>query len=187
MGRRLMPHLELLKELIHPNAVVNLKHNENGKSSVDLEEPREYKIRINNLPSNSMVFKTDRFPSPDTIFNCSKGECKRADFVIVTDEGNQKYIFFIELKSKSKTSTTKEVTQQFLGSQSVLKYTKEIGKLFWKETAFLEGFECRFIVLVDLKIDKKRTRNKKENSRHNNANNFLQLSGKHSIQFNELK
>ncbi len=102
-----------------------------------------YSVVIKGLPEegSAIVLKIDNFPAPSKIFKGSKGECKRADFVIITNSGNKKIIVFIEMKAKSKSTTEKlqHIVEQLKGAQCVIKYIEEIGKLFWDDN-FLEDF-----------------------------------------------
>jgi hypothetical protein len=85
-----MSDLKILKELIRDEALVTIEDGLYGKPKVTLIEPKnqchsEYTVDINNIPKNAIVIKTDTFPAPTPIFNGSKGECKRADFVIIVE------------------------------------------------------------------------------------------------------
>ena len=152
--------MKILRELIKDEALVTIKKGPYGKPQVILVEPQnqgkhEYSVVINAMPHDSIVIKTDVFPAPKHIFNCSRGECKRADFVIITNTKNQKLIIFIELK-KGK-GKTKEIAQQLKGSQCVVDYFKSIVNVFWEQKDFLKHYEYRFVSIRNIGIDKKPT------------------------------
>ncbi len=91
MGRRrLMSDLDILQDLIKGEASVSLIDASRGeKSSVILEESASpgkspYSITIKGIPRDTIVIKTDKFSAPNSIFKCQKGECRRADYVIIT-------------------------------------------------------------------------------------------------------
>ena len=127
-----MTEFEILNQLIKDAAKI-LPINENGKVSVTLNEPQtqDSSVVIVGIPPDAMIIKVDVFQSPDAIFFGSKGECKRADYVIVADSNGKKRILYIEMK-KTKDSL-KEVIQQLTGSRCFLRYCQEIGKSFWDD------------------------------------------------------
>ncbi len=132
----MMTDLEILKELITDEALVAIEDGLYGNPQVTLTEPGpEYTVAINNIPEDSIVIKTDTFPAPKHIFNGSKGERKRADFVIIANTDVRQLIIFVELK-KGK-GVTKEIIQQLKGSQCVVDYFRTIVDVFWEQADFL--------------------------------------------------
>lgn len=75
--------MEILAELIKKTAQVELKE-ENGKLYAILDEPQspDSMVKIRDLPLDALVIKVDQFRSPEDIFNGTKGECRRADYVV---------------------------------------------------------------------------------------------------------
>ncbi len=122
---------------------------EYDKHLVKLNEPQSpdsYAI-IRGIPANAIVIKVDSFESPDKIFKGSNGECKRADYVIIANDGNKKRIIYIELK-RTKNSWN-EIVKQLTGSLCFIRYCQEIGKTFWEEKNFLKDIGCsRFGVII---------------------------------------
>ena len=84
---------------------VGLQRQGQDRSSVELTDLTSGTIvKIKGLPSDSIVIRADAFKDPLTIFNGTKGECARADFVIVSnDEHEGKWIICIETKGGNKT------------------------------------------------------------------------------------
>lgn len=82
-----MQDMEILSQLIKNTVLVPLQ-DDHGKRFVKLSEPQapDSIATIRNLPSDALVIKVDTFPSPEKVFNGRKGECKRADYVIITAE-----------------------------------------------------------------------------------------------------
>lgn len=77
----------ILKRMIQPRATVALE-SEHQKKIVKLTEDCDnYTVTIHGMPDNDevIVIKVDTFSAPTTIFQGIKGECKRADFVIISD------------------------------------------------------------------------------------------------------
>ncbi len=114
-----MPDLDILCELLRKEAMIALEDGDYGKKKVTLSEPKcddhkGYSVVISNMPEDAVVIKGDAFPSPSTIFSNSRGECKRADFVIIANihmKRTRNLIIFIEMK-KGKGGSEQEIIQQ---------------------------------------------------------------------------
>ena len=85
-----------------------------GRPSVQLTDLQSgATVRIKGLPHNSIVIRAEDFENPLTIFNGSKGERKRADFVIISnDERGRKWIICIETQEMD-SKLASHVIQQF--------------------------------------------------------------------------
>lgn len=158
--------------------------NEYGKSFVKLSEPQapDSIATIRNLPADAVVIKVDAFRSPDDVFNGGNGECKRADYVIISAE--RKCIIYIEMKrTKDKWS---QIVKQLLGAQCFIKYCQEVGKGFWNEKEFLNGYNSRFICIGHTSIAKKKTRITRNAERHDTPNSAMKVDWPNYIQFSLL-
>lgn len=158
----------------------------NGKKEAILTEPQypDSSITISGLPDNIIIIKADTFKSPDTVFAGSKGECKRADFVIIADTNDKKIIMCIEIKATKKLEW--EILQQLKGAQCFIYYCREIGRTFWKKEEFLKNYMYRFISIGHTSIPKQKTRPSVEPIDHDNPRALVKIiSGRH-IQFNRL-
>ena len=100
-----MSDFEILQELIKDEirAPVECEYN---KRTIILEEPGNqeqsaYSLKIRNVPDTVFAFKSDAFPPPKRFFKDKKGECKRADFVLVANGDRANWIVYIEMKSGS--------------------------------------------------------------------------------------
>ena len=149
-----------------------------------LDEPQaiDSSVRISNMPFDAIVIKIDAFLSPDDIFNGGQGECKRADYVIISIEKN--CILYIEIKRTK--DSWEQIVKQLMGAQCVLKYCQEIGRIFWKQKDFLEGYEHRFISIGYTSISKRKTRIEKKAPKHDAPENALKISSPNYLQFNHL-
>jgi hypothetical protein len=104
-----MPDIEILNQILRDSAKVKLE-NRNGTNQVKLDEPQnDTTVTVSGVPDNSIIVKADAFKSPDSVFQGTKGECKRADFVIVADHGDKKVIICIEMKAGK--DSEKEIIQ----------------------------------------------------------------------------
>ena len=83
--------------MLNPDAQVILQP-EQGRSSVQLTDLQSgTTVEIKGVPPNSIVIRAENFEETLTIFNGTKGERKRADFVIVSnDERERKWVVCIE-------------------------------------------------------------------------------------------
>lgn len=153
--------IAILKEMINETATVSLEDDGYGKNKVILREPppANYYVTINGMPDDDevIIINADKFKSPDTVFQGTRGECKRADFVIVADTNKKKVILCIEMKAGKGGSHT-DIIGQLKGAQCFVAYCREIGQSFWEEQNFLKDYECRFVSIKNIKIPKKTTR-----------------------------
>jgi len=175
---------EILVEMIFPEALVALE-TEYEKSTVVLKEEgvRGSEVCIRNIPTDSVVIKADNFPAPTKFFNGEQGECKRADFIIISTE--KKVIIYIELKAGQKSGCY--IVKQLKGASCLVSYCQEIAKQFWNKDDFLAGYQQRYIGLTHLSINKRSSRLKLAEL-HDSPDSFLKISSpnKKYLQFQEL-
>lgn len=178
-----MPDMEILSQMIKDTAMVQLQ-NEYGKALVKLREPQtpDSSTTIRNLPADAVVIKVDAFRSPDDIFNGGYGECKRADYVIIS--ATKKCIIYIEMKRTK--DGWNQIVKQLLGAQCFIKYCQEVGKEFWNENEFLNGYKSRFISIGHTSIAKKKTRITRNAERHDTPDRAMKVDWPNCLQFNLL-
>ncbi|TAE56148.1 MAG: hypothetical protein EAZ76_04000 [Nostocales cyanobacterium] len=159
-----MSDIAILKEMFKETATVPLQNDLHGKKILTLEEPDlpNCFVTIRGMPNADqvIVIKADKFPAPEAVFNGSKGECKRADFIIIADTEMKKVILCIEMKAKRKTAKEWEIIQQLKGAKCCVEYFQKIGKEFWGYPYFLDNYAYRFITIRDINIDKRPTQEK---------------------------
>lgn len=173
---------DILRELLLDACIVPLE-NEYGKPIVKLEEVGvEGAVAcIRNIPGDVIAIKADAFPAPKGFFKGDKGECKRADFILISEE--RKVVLFVELKAGKQQEL--HIVRQLKGAACLLAYCKEIGKKYWGRDEFLDGYAHRYIGMVNLSISKKPTRHQKT-SVHDTPENFQRVSSPHHLQFKVL-
>ena len=178
-----MEDIEILSQMIKGAARVQLSV-EYNKPRVILTEPREpdSTVIINNMPFDALIIKVDAFKSPDDIFNGNKGECKRADYVIISYE--KKRIIYIEMK-KSKDSW-RQIVCQLRGARCFVVYCQEIGKAFWQEKDFLQNYKHRFVSISHTSIPKRKTRIERKSGKHDSPEKAMKVSWPNHLQFNHL-
>ena len=189
MGRRinLVNDIQILREMINPDVQVILQPAE-GKSFVQLTDLQSgTTVRINGVPHDSIVIRAEDFENPLTVFNGSKGERKRADFVIISNDENEKnWIICIETQ-ESNSKKAWHVTQQLKGAYCFISYCKCIGKSFWESEEFLDGYQYRFVSIVDINFNRnKRKTQPFERELHNRPDIFKKLPQSPTIYFSKL-
>jgi len=182
-----MEDMNILSQLIKTTAQVPLKSNEYERQYIELHEPQAVhsEVKIFSPPSDSLTIKVDVFSSPGKIFGGTKGENKRADYVIISAE--KKCIIYIEIKS-AKADNWEHIVQQLKGAQCFMKYCQEIGKSFWGGKNFLDDYQHRFIFIGHAaNLPKQNTRIEKSSKEHNTPEQAMKIYSPHRLQFNRLK
>ncbi|MDR3011623.1 MAG: hypothetical protein LBU70_00195 [Chitinispirillales bacterium] len=178
-----MTDTDILNEMIKDTALIRVQLNEYDKPYILLCEPNEPNsdVAIYQLPTDAIVVKADAFISPDGIFKGKNGECKRADYIIISAE--KKCILYIELKKNK--DNWGEIVKQLKGAQCFVKYCQEIGNVFWNKRDFLTGYKNRFINIRHISR-KKRTRLDKEKQTHSTPETAMKIYSPGRLQFNHI-
>lgn len=180
-----MNDIEILQEMLISAAQVPLRQNGEVTYSVKLaDDEANTKVTIKGIPWDSIVIRADVFfPRAETkefkdrfIFQGSKGENRRADFVIVS-RGARKWVVCIEIKKPNR--GRKEIVEQLEGALCFVSYCKSIGRAFWTKDDFLEDCDYRFVSMVNVSVNKKSTRpSNPKPLLHSRPNEFLKLFGR---------
>jgi hypothetical protein len=196
-----MSDIAVLKEMIQESATLTLLEQENGKrlsyaialTETQSEPENSYSVTINGMPKHDevIIIKADAFPAPRAIFQGNKGECKRADFVIIANTNTEKVILCIEMKKKK--GSNKTIIQQLTGAKCFVSYCQEIGKAFWQQQNFLDAYQYRFVSIGHISMSKKTTRfysrkkrSDSSNSIHDRPEQMLKISSQNVLEFNYL-
>ncbi len=188
-----MSDFEILRNLIKTEALASVE-DEYNKKIIVLEEPGNekqsaYSLKIRNVPDDIIAFKADAFPPPKRIFKNSKGECKRADYVVIASDNRANWIVHIEMKS-GKGDSKKEVEQQLRGAQCLVAYCRAIGQEFWQESEFLEkkNYQQRFISIKNIGVAKRETLIEPKSGRHDMPERMLKINAptKGNLEFRKL-
>ena len=179
-----MNDIEILREMLVSDAQVPLQQEEGRPPSVQLTDTQSgTTVKIKGLPHDSIVIRAEDFEDPLTVFKGSKGERRRADFMIVSND-TKKWIICIETHDSDHKGRA-EVIDQLKGALCFVNYCKCIGQEFWLEKEFLDGYEHRFIYMAYASIDKRSTHPNTPRSLGNRPENYLKISGK-SHHFSKL-
>ena len=188
-----MSDFEILQDMIR-DEIRALVEYEYSKKTIVLQEPgnrrrTEYSLKIRNLPDEIIAFKADAFPPATGIFRNSRGECKRADFVLFASDDRTNWIVYIEMKSGN-TGLASAIEQQLRGAQCLVAYCCAIGREFWKEPRFLKktNYQQRFVSVKNIGIDKRPTRILPPSGRHDAPERLLKINApaKGALQFKNL-
>ena len=187
-----MSDFDILQDLIQDDALASAE-DEYDKKIIVLKESGnqqpEYSLKIRNVPDDIIAFKADAFPPPNNIFKNSKGECKRADYVVIASDDRANWIVHIEMKS-GKGNSEKEVEQQLRGAQCLVAYCRAIGQEFWQEPAFLEkkNYQQRFIRVKNIRVAKRPTLIEPKSGRHDRPERMLKINApaKGNLEFRKL-
>ena len=172
-----MNDIQILQEMLSHDSKVPLQHT-HDKSSVELKDEKSGgTATIIGMPQDSIVIRAEDFENPLTIFDGSKGERKRADFVIVSSEDTKKWIVCIETKT-GKSKAEAHIKAQLKGAQCFIGYCRCIGRVFWESSAFLDGYEYRFVSIGHTNVHKRNMQPSRPSTWHSSPENFLKVRGK---------
>lgn len=184
-----MNDIAILKKMLSEGAQVRLQQVA-GNTSVELKDKQgKTTVEITELPDDSIVIRAEVF-KPPTVFKGSKGERRRADFVIVSNVPTEKWIICIETQAGTG-KDPEDIEQQLRGAQCFMGYCKCIGKSFWQSENFLDGYQYRFVSISGININKQSTRFYKPRNPfgekpHDSPDTFLEILARQSLHFDEL-
>ena len=185
-----MNDIEILKKILIPDAQVPLRQRQGMSPSVELTD-KCTTVEIKGLPHDSIVIKADAF-NPPNVFRGLRGERKRADFVIVSNEEQRKWMICIEIQA-SDPKTAAHVEAQLKGAQCFISYCRCIGRSFWGSEEFLDGYQYRFISMADVNSNKetKKTRHysfhiQSKRKLHDTPDAFLKILRSPRLHFSRL-
>jgi hypothetical protein len=121
----MMDDASILVQLIKPAATVPLL-DEYGKCVLILREPQaiDSVVTVRNVPTDTIAIKVDAFTAPDAVFNGLQGECKRADYVLISPE--RRTVIYIEIKRTR--DGFSGIVKQLKGAQCFVNYCRDIGR-----------------------------------------------------------
>ena len=182
-----MSDIDKLKELIHPKAILHPAYEEYSQSVFELKEIQEDNsvIWIAGVPENSIIINLDTFfQAPKQIFNDSKHEASRCDYIIVTDDNEDKRIVFIEMKSGND-KDFHHMQNQLKGAQCFMGYCQAILDVFWNYKFRLNKYKKHFVICT--RTSEHYTQKYDNNAPANtDIDNPLKLEGSNTYQFNRL-
>lgn len=136
-----MPH-NYLKSIINQGLVESIAHNK--ASLKENAKDAELKlVKVANIPAGTVLLRTDKIDT-QTLFESEKGENKRCDYLLVTDQK----LFFIELKTNSKASEKyrDECIMKFNAVDCLSDYIDSVLERIHKKSKFFHNLEKRYIL-----------------------------------------
>ena len=153
-----------------------------------LSEPKQLncKVKITGLTKDCLIIRSDACCPPSHMFQSKKGECRRADFLFISE--TLKKIVVVEFKCGSDGKKS-SVIQHLKGSLCLSHLFGQVSFWFWNEPNFANTFEFQFVWLI--KGVRKRGTNVQRKIRksllaNNNPNNPLKIYCGKSVTFKEL-
>lgn len=173
----------ILAQLLREELLLPLEE-EYGKKVARLTESRtsDCTALLRDLPQDALVVRIDKVPPPGKLFKGDRGECKRADFVIICCE--ERYIVYIEMK-KNKMGG-KDTVKQLQGALCLMEYCGTVGREFWKTQRFLKDYQQRFVVIGHVSMDKRPTRQKTTSHLHDSPENPLRIRSLRNLRFRSM-
>ena len=155
---------------IHNNYFLVLDEYGHGESS-------KYHIKIVNMPEDTVAIKADWFPFTEKIFRCNNDECKMADYVVISNDLDKKWIIYIELK-QGNNGKPKQIVKQLEGARCFINYCREVGKTFLREPEFLDptNYQERYISVKNIGVDKRLSKIPTKPLVHDHASSMLRIS-----------
>lgn len=152
------PDLQILQELIHPNAqILPTNHRKPQLILQETKTDKPYSVTVRYSGKiEAIAVKADRFPAAKQFFANSRKECKRADYIIFAAMPKGNYIICIEMKKGA--GNNSEIIDQLKGAQCLAAYCGRIGQIFWQKTNFLKGYHFRFVSLKNMGANKRPSR-----------------------------
>lgn len=154
-----MSDFDILRAMLKDEALARVEEREDSRKDIILHEQHAkhpYRLRITGAPYDTVAFKADSFPAPRDVFRCCNGECKRADYVIISSDDDKNWIIYVEMKSGI--GSREEIVQQLRGAQCIVAYCRAVGREFWGEDRFLQSrvFRERFVSVKNVGQPRKR-------------------------------
>ena len=126
-----------LKTLTSSCSIIDLKY-EHGEAVLFLPEPAsDYKLNIKKPPQDIYVIRYNRFPDTNRFFCGGNLECKRADYILISDTDST--ICILELKRSNKSATCQEIIAQLKGAKCIIDYFESAADAFLNQKDILKG------------------------------------------------
>lgn len=180
-----MTDFDILKELLNREALLPLEGDSKQPRVLLKEESvTDSSATLKRLPSDAVVIALDKyFPAQKQIFSGNHGECRRADYLIISS--SLKRILYIEMKKTR--GNPRDISQQLQGAHCFCVYMQQIGKSFWKKKDFLDGYQHYFLSIKQTgKSTKRPTDYCKKSKKNNSAEKPTIINFPKSLDFNSL-
>lgn len=181
-----MDDFDILRALFRADALASVEGNRIILEEHNNQNNQLYTLNITGIPCDTLAFKADMFPDPGQVFENTRHECKRADYVIFAryEETDDVWIVYVEMKRGR--GVTQDVELQLRGAKCLVAYCRAVGHEFWRERRFLQHYKERFVRVYDIGIAKRPTRPSRSGD-HDDPTRMLSIpAAKGLLQFNKL-
>lgn len=177
--------INILNQMIQDNAKV-APIEEYARKKVVLLEPQcpDSIVTIRGIPDDSITIKIDSFSAPDNLLSGRNGECKRADYAIISNDKGRGRILVIEMKKTN--AQHNHLVEQFKGAKCAIEYCKEVAKEFYNCSDLLKNYSFRYISFCRTNIRKRKTRIHATEERCDKPHLFWKIDFPNDIEFKHL-
>lgn len=140
--------LRILREMLVPEMILEPFIGTDGKAWLRLTDPDNPRscVTITDLLPHTLAFKSDAFTVPGRCFQSSRGEAKRADYILISAGEKERWVIFIEIKGSPRFAYNAAIYNQLRGSRCFFEYVRIIGRSFWESPEFLKEYHERYVV-----------------------------------------
>lgn len=179
-----MTDTDVLRKMINSSAIINLEAHYKNKMKVVLEETEteDCKLEVYDAPHDAIVIDVDTHFKNDELFDCTSSECKRSDFIIISEAKN--VVIFIEIKKGN--SGTLGIVNQLKGGLCVFEYCQSIAREFFGENNFLNSYDKRFVAFKRVNLKKRKVSVEKGIGDHSTPETLMKLSWASTVYFNKI-
>ena len=181
-----MSDTTILKRMLQPAILLPLlDHYDSKKVILREHQAPDSWVEIHKIPIDALVIDLDRAFHNQLFFQGSCGECKRADYLIIS-ELEQK-VLFIEMKRSSAPAV--DIINQLKGALCAFEYCQIIARTFFQEPDFLNTYQKRFISLRHTGGKQQKTeieRTAPLGESHNQPDQPLRVSWAKTLQFKKI-
>ncbi|ETI62598.1 hypothetical protein D104_01095 [Marinomonas profundimaris] len=175
--------MDVLNQMIKDIAKISLQDHYDRKKVVLIEHgTTDSSLELHNVPNDAIVIDIDSNFNNGKIFSNSKGECKRADYIIVSEE--KKVVVFIEMKKGA--SDTSDIIKQLKGSFCLFKYCQIVASDFFGQADFMSSYSLRFVAFKHVNLEKRKTRITRYTASHDKPEDLMRISWASTIQFTKI-
>lgn len=181
-----MSHTSVLARMLHPTSLISLE-DQYGSKKVRLVENQtiDSYIEVHKIQADAFVVDLDRAFNNQRLFQGNCGECKRADYLIISESAER--VLFIEMKRSS--APAQHITHQLRGALCAFEYCQIIAREFFQENRFLTHYQKRFISIRHTGGEKRKTEIERTTAIgevHCTPDQHLKISWANTIQFKKL-
>lgn len=140
--------LQILREMLVPDMILEPETGVDGKPRLRLTDPDNPNacVTITGLLPHTLAVKSDRAACISRCFQSSRGEARRADYILICAGEKERWVVFVELKGSMKYTSFHGLASQLLGSRCFFEYVRCTGRMFWACPGFLSAYAERYVV-----------------------------------------